>query len=285
MSINPKDASPHEVYLGEARNFADTNWQPAISLRRRAPDARDGDTWLVDWLNVSVWMRDDQVRNLVRLVPSRPVTRDDLPRIGGADVADDPIIDATLDTVLDHLNAHGGVPSPAGGELTREEQSTVRAMIEQRDEAVQHAEQLARMCNEADMKRNKWRERAETAERDYAECQESLIESDLRWTEAVRECDEWRERAEKAEARTAPTVAREDVETTLNGAAPHGDPRWLTRATDAVWSLLHPTDPVEAKARGLFDRLVGEPWDSISESHRGEYRAAVRDILDREATS
>lgn len=71
MSINPADCDRTTVYAGECRNFADTEWLPFESGRRRSPDARDGNTWLIDLGVGSVWTRDDKVRNLVPLVPER----------------------------------------------------------------------------------------------------------------------------------------------------------------------------------------------------------------------
>ena len=62
------------------------------------------------------WARDSEVSDLVPLVPARPLTRADLPivrEIDGlpweADILD--AADVTLDAVLNHLNARGGVPA------------------------------------------------------------------------------------------------------------------------------------------------------------------------------
>lgn len=69
MSINPAECDRTTVYAGECRNFSDTEWVRFDSGRRRSPDARDGNTWLIDLGVGSVWTRDDKVRNLVPLVP------------------------------------------------------------------------------------------------------------------------------------------------------------------------------------------------------------------------
>lgn len=68
--INPADCDRTTVYTGECRNFADTEWIRFESGRRRSPDARDGNTWLIDVVYGSFWMADDKVRNLVPLVPA-----------------------------------------------------------------------------------------------------------------------------------------------------------------------------------------------------------------------
>lgn len=70
MTINPADCDLTTVYAGECRNFPDTAWVRFDSGRRRASEPADGRAWLVDYGNGSYWCRDDQVRNLVPLVPA-----------------------------------------------------------------------------------------------------------------------------------------------------------------------------------------------------------------------
>lgn len=69
MTINPADCDLTTVYAGECRNFPNTAWVRFDSGRRRASEPADGRAWLVDYGNGSYWCRDDQVRNLVPLVP------------------------------------------------------------------------------------------------------------------------------------------------------------------------------------------------------------------------
>lgn len=69
MTINPADCDRTTVYTGECRNFADTAWVRFDSGRRRASKPANHRAWLVDYGTASYWCRDDQVRNLVPLVP------------------------------------------------------------------------------------------------------------------------------------------------------------------------------------------------------------------------
>ena len=130
MSTNPAECDRTTVYAGECRNFADTEWIRFDSGRRRSPDARDGNTWLIDVAHGSFWMSDDKVRNLVPLVPAadRQWTRDDLPyydeipSVYAAMQAPQPgkprpcseaqVASDTLDAVVEYLNAHHPKPEP-----------------------------------------------------------------------------------------------------------------------------------------------------------------------------
>ena len=76
--FDPADCDRTTVYTGECRNFADTAWVRFDSGRRRASKPANGRAWLVDYGTGSYWCRDDQVRNLVPLVPAP--TRADIDR-------------------------------------------------------------------------------------------------------------------------------------------------------------------------------------------------------------
>ncbi|MDV6300213.1 hypothetical protein R3P82_13990 [Dietzia maris] len=119
--INPADCDRTTVYTGECRNFADTEWIRFESGRRRSPDARDGNTWLIDVAYGSFWMADDKVRNLAPLVPAPAGgqwTRDDLPSL--PDVLGEVTTHecgegaaAYRTAALTHLNAHHPKPVQA----------------------------------------------------------------------------------------------------------------------------------------------------------------------------
>lgn len=116
-SIDPATCDRTTVYAGECRNFADTEWIRFLSGRRRSPKARN--TWLVDVANGSFWVRDDQVRHLVHLVPARQVSSDDpaaVQRVAHV-LRDTVAVDwekraaLILAAVAEQLNARGGFPN------------------------------------------------------------------------------------------------------------------------------------------------------------------------------
>ena len=127
---------------------------------------------------------------------------------------------AALEAVVQHLNAH--YPKP------------------------ENPEQLLRMCNAAQERADQLRD-----ERD------DVVQSCIT---VGRDRDRWRARAEAAaraieaaEARTAPTVTRDDIEKAIRGKvwAANRDPNkagfhrvHIAWATDSVWSLVSGADPV-----------------------------------------
>lgn len=227
-TINPADCDRVTVYAGECRNFQDTEWITFNSGRRRSPDARDGNTWLIDVAHGSFWMRDDQVRNLVRLVPARPITRNDLPGVHWPGIHGDGEragAEMMLDAVVEHLNANGGVPQSPDSTygIPREDYTYVdwpatcaaekaaadraeadadrwrRAHEIVEGERDQAREQAAKMCRE----RDGWRECAESAERERDEARADRDHYRDSLGATVTERDEWKARAESAEARLA----------------------------------------------------------------------------------
>ena len=231
-TINPADCDRVTVYAGECRNFQDTEWITFNSGRRRSPDARDGNTWLIDVAHGSFWMRDDQVRDLVRLVPARPITRNDLPGVHWPGIHGDGEragAEMMLDAVVEHLNANGGVPpSPDStygipcedyayvdwpatcaaekaaadrAEADRDRWRRAHEIVEgERDQARRERDEWEEKYLDTDEALHQARTERDEAEQRYRDTAKALAEWHGRWVEVERDRDEWKARAEAAEA-------------------------------------------------------------------------------------
>ena len=278
MSINPKDARPGEYYLATYKGER-TVWErqhSAVALK---------------WESFKYVADDDDLSDLVHLVPSRPVTRNDLPSalrmesVCGPLESDDVTWRDALDMVVSHMNADGGIP-----EGTDWRSMWVQA-VRERDEA---------------------RDALDRAQSDWRTATRTGMEMEDRAEKAERQRDEWQERAENAEfwwsrwkdAAQAPQVSWEDIEKVVGGVFDRaGRGRWPGRGpiTGAVWSLLHPTDPavlvireseiaaVEAErakdeawyADGALVAWIGESAEEV----RGQHATARRNFIHREAVA
>lgn len=229
--INPADCDRTTVYGGECRNFADTEWIRFDSGRRRSPDARDGNTWLIDIAYGSFWMADEKVRNLVPLVPAPaggPWTRDDLP--SPTDVRwertaetwkwrPNPTTDHVLDAVVAHLNAHhpkAGMEARLDAEATGAEMTAAYAA---RDAAERKCDELRSLIAGQSANVDAYREQAREAERQL-DRREDEATNFAYWAAKRLGCHVDRldgltltEMAERATA--APAVSRADVEEQL----------------------------------------------------------------------
>lgn len=219
-TINPADCDRTTVYAGECRNFADTEWIRFDSGRRRSPDARDGNTWLIDVAYGSFWMADDKVRNLVPLVPGRDFS--------GVD----------WKTMYDQARSERDAAVYAYDKAARErdkEEASRREAWKHLDKAADRVVHEQTRAQEAERERDEWKARAEAAEREladeYSEANQKaaawdrvaahpalrlLPEADHTYAGAVLERITWL--AEAAEARTAPAVTRADIEKCVYGS-------------------------------------------------------------------
>ena len=238
-TINPAECDRTTVYAGECRDFSDTEWRPFQTGRRRSPGARDGNPWLVDVEYGPMWLRDDQVRNLVPLVPAPAggqwtrelegelwaAIRDELRReYPSATDHDHRKLDlaasASVDAVREKLNAHCSKPEPYDQGGVRGADSLLYRAERERDAAVARAEQAEARVRLANQQSVEWEGEAERL---------------------LCERDEWKARAEAAEARTAPAVTREDVK----GVIDH----WIVQGgnhealLDDLWRWVSGSDP------------------------------------------
>lgn len=203
-TIDPKDAKPGEVY---ELTCYESRW---VGSRNNPGNLRP---WQFVNPNAAggLYAYDADVSDLVRLVPARPVTRDDLPSVAEAQGAlmkrgvflDPEESGEALDAVVDHLNANGGVPAVSGksrcedaaqsaaevDRLTRERDSwewtakvsvgEINELREERDEARAEVERLTRS-------RDKWKAHAERIEDERNKWQQSTFDTEA-MVESARE--------------------------------------------------------------------------------------------------
>lgn len=301
-TINPADCDRTTVYTGECRNFQDTEWITFNSGRRRSPNARDGNTWLIDVAHGSFWMRDDQVRDLVRLVPARPLDEGEFLDLYVDVIAETSGLERVVlwshrvwaKKIVERLNANGGVPAErrygdvvVGGVMDPHELATA---LRDRDEAMD--------AESAAMLRAKFAE----ADRDRLRRAHEIVEGER--DQARRERDKWKARAEAAEARTAPAVTREDVRGVIDHWIVQGGNheallddlwRWVSGSDPAVHvvreSQIHAlTDPEDARHFFLADGQwefrdptesdLDHAWDEVESDLR--YLIAVRRVREAE---
>lgn len=148
-TINPADCDRNTVYTGECRNAQDTEWVTFDSGRRRSPNAHDGNSWLIDVGYGSFWQSDDEVRNLIPLVPELDAAR--LRRAHS-------IAEAERDQAREQRDVWKERAKDAACDRADAERSEA-AMERQRDEAHQ-------ACALLQLDVLKWRARAEKAERE-----------------------------------------------------------------------------------------------------------------------
>lgn len=301
--INPADCDRTTVYIGECRNFADTEWIRFDSGRRRSPDARDGNTWLIDVVHGSFWMADDKVRNLVPLVPAPaggPWTRDDLP--SPTDVRwertaetwkwrPNPTTDHVLDAVVAHLNAHhpkAGMEARLDAEAAGAEMTAAYAA---RDAAERRCDELRSLIVGQSVNVDVYREKVREAER-QRDRREDEATNFAYWAAKRLGCHVDRldgltltEMAERATA--APAVSRADIEKAIlsrrwNTSGPDSqgfDIIHIQSATDAVCDLFgveaeQAVDPVEEQTDSLADILYGD--ELVTDQMRGVLERVVR---------
>lgn len=127
----------------------------------------------------------------------------------------------------------------------------------------------------------------------FTQLDEARIEANIQRNRAIRERDAAVARAKAAEARTAPAVTREDVEAALAQGyrMAFGMPVVsIEMALETVCDLFgvetkQAVDPIEAKARELFDVANADvliEWERTSEGMRGQYRRLAAHILGQE---
>ncbi|WP_206474700.1 hypothetical protein [Dietzia sp. KRD202] len=284
--IDPVDCDRTTVYTGECRNFADTEWIRFDSGRRRSPDARDGNTWLIDVAYGSFWMADDKVRNLVPLVPAPtggPWTRDDLPEmrwlhqtfLDGPSAGVEAGFEDLAVALVDHLNAHhpkSGMEARLDAEAAGAEMTAAYAA---RDAAERRCDELRSLIegqkehvSKSIEVRNRMRR-----ERDEAVARATLAE---------QECENWRVTAIN---RAAPAVTRVDVEKAIRSRPILQ--RWIDSselvevgdAVDAACEAIRveaeqDVDPVEERVDALADAVYGD--ELVSEQMRGVLERLVR---------
>ena len=231
-TINPADAKPGEVYEGTVHGAERT-----VLVRRNSSDC-------YPWESLSEVLDHEDVSDLVRLVPARPVTRDDLPdqyaaysKIARPDCGDLTPSDLgpLLDAVVEHLNANGGVPAPD--------------LLSSAADCVLDAEDRAK---DAKAEAARWRRAHGIVEQERDQARESLHEACKVAQSYKVDAYQATERAEAAEARTTPAVTRADIEKAIRGKvwAASREPNkagfhrvHVDWATDAVWSLVSGDDP------------------------------------------
>lgn len=304
-TINPADCNPGEVYEGTVHGVERT-----VLIRRDASDS-------YPWESLGEVLDHEDVSDLVRLVPAREVTRQDLPSRAKAislwlsEGSRGLSADAVLDAVVAHLNANGGLPTDDRWRCAHE-------IVEQeRDQARESLREACKVAQSYKVDAYQATERAEAAERERDEAQgdlsrvaremarriiavrEDYLEASSQhdWLtferdDARRERDEWKARAEAAEARTAPAITREDVEAAL--AQEHrmafGMPVVsIDVALETVCSLFgveaEPADPVEQKAVELFEATDDSiwAWATAPVQTQDRYRAIAAHVLGQEA--
>lgn len=178
------------------------------------------------------------------------------------------------------------------------EKSELIAQVEsiqaERDAAIRERDEAVQSCIAVGRARDAWKARADAAmkarhnvtrERDEALEASALFQRDVH---------KWRARAEAAEARTTPAVTREDVDdavrTGMSGLSAMLAEHSLREAADAVCALFgveaEPADPVEAKARELYEvsnpDTVGK-WETIHEAFKDGYRRIAEHVLGQES--
>lgn len=144
---DPASVKPGEVWAVEPPEGHEGSW---IGVRRAAC------AWLLICTEDpgNTWLTDSEVRLLHRLVPARPVTRDDLPDVDSLSRSHDATetfvrsgMWGVIDAVVEHLNSSGGVPSrgerqdvAALGLAFEAERDRAERLERERDEAVARAE-------------------------------------------------------------------------------------------------------------------------------------------------
>ncbi|MFI8590132.1 hypothetical protein [Dietzia maris] len=222
--INPADCDRTTVYTGECRNFADTEWIRFDSGRRRSPDPRDGNTWLIDANNGSFWMADDKVRNLVPLVPAAA------PAVSRADIEK---------AILPHILG------PGNG--TQDLIDDVHALLSGSDPAVHviHESELPTVNHPSrwrnfDLADGTWRFRDAT-DGEIGEALET-VESDLRYLLVI---------SRAIEAEQAADPVEEKAEELMRVLAPETE--------DRTWGIL--TEPAREDFRRLARHVLAEGGD------------------------
>ncbi|MCT2121563.1 hypothetical protein [Dietzia cinnamea] len=286
-TINPAECDRTTVYAGECRNFADTEWVRFDSGRRRDPS--DGIPWLVDVGTGSFWVRDDQVRNLVPLVPAPQGvqwTRYDFARL---DIHPLSPAGEVIDQVVAWLNAHYPKPQPY-------DQGGVRGA----DSLLYRAER----------ERDEWKARAEAAEARTAPavtCEHQDAVADHLWNAMVGSAKSvvrdvvaqafvaaGIEVAVEAEAAADPVVifvresdlpaARVDGDYYVVASAKgdyrwpqHGPSWWAGRAQDALAEAARYTSLARLAAAR---EAVVDPVEELAEQIETATRAAIRQACD-----
>lgn len=249
----------------------------------------------------SIWARlsdAQRVQLAAALDPGRTPTggqwtRNDLPRIGAAEVAHDPVVDGVLDTVVHWLNKHYPKPERSAmdyAEIIAFEAARATRTERERDESLRVKGEAFDRAVRAERERDAAVARAEQAEnaRDTAATRAKQLEREVskvegRASEWSIKAQEWQDRAEAAEARTA--VTREDVEKVVHGSGGGFFDSRLDAITDAVCDLFgveaeQPVDPVEDKARELYRAATPDArWETVAD----EYRRIAAHILGQEA--
>lgn len=290
-TINPAECKPGEVYEGTVHGVERT-----VLIRRDACDS-------YPWESLGEVLDHEDVSSLVRLVPAREVTRNDLPDHGAIldafvhwNTDPGPVISHALDAVVARLNANGGLPascedaalagrlerqaatiSELQGSFLRVERDAARwrrahAIVEQERDTAREA--LDRAClqrNQARTERDRWKAATKRA---------------------LEHRDEWKARAEAAVARTAPVVTRKDVEKAVGR---HIDPeRWgvtFPRLANEVCDLFgveaEPADPVEQKAVELYEAAYpfegARTWAEVTHIEHETFRRLAAHVLGQEA--
>lgn len=297
VPTNPADCDRTTVYTGECRNFADTEWIRFDSGRRR--DASDGNTWLVDVGNGSFWMADEKVRNLVRLVPARPITRADLPDHDAIRDADNlhgtgmrsTLIEIALDAVVEYLNANGGVHVPMGraaNNMLRETLANVErdrarwrrahGIVEQeRDQARAERNDARDACRLFQQDVHEWRVRAEAAEARLGDA--AVRESDLPEAEQDEDGDWIVDGGFIAASQTTAETVRGWIPAYLRSATCL---EAVARAIEAEQAV----DPVEEKAIELHQVAYGGRigFGHATLNAQEMFRSLARHVLGQEAT-
>lgn len=302
-AINPADCLPGEFYMG-------STWGERRIMGRRSPDNP------YPWHVLGGGVRsDDEVSDLVRLAPvsqSRQWTREDLLSRDEAhkvyralDCLDDKrALRATLDAVVEHLEKHYPKPEPRpyqwGGVGPSEaaEKRYTWPKTTPTGHAYVEPNTYSALCHEHD---NAAQGAVESWDADECPPEPTweMVGIARREVERLqRERDVAVSRAVAAEARTAPAVTVEQ----RNAVADHlwnamaGSAKSVVRdvVRDAFYAAgietgieAEPADPVEDKARELFDEAGRGSskieFDEIRPDHRGEYLRIAAHILGREA--
>lgn len=240
VTINPAECKPGEVYEGTVHG------ERTVLIRRDACDS-------YPWESLDEVLDHEDVSSLVRLVPARPITRDDLPRV--ADVrgpAETPsaaaafyAVDEAFDAVVEHLNRRFPKVPPV---LVMPDSERPESEVDRWRRAHSIVEQER---DTARRERDEYRDGMYAAQLHHEKVEEHLV---ARAEVAEHARDAWKARAdaakkariEAAEARTAPAVTREEIEKAVRVVL-CGNPDALSvRAqaiTDAVLALVSGADP------------------------------------------
>lgn len=260
-TINPADCKPGEVYEGTVHGLERT-----VLVRRDSADS-------YPWESLGEVLDHEDVSDLVRLVPARPVTHQDLlddpddrwetfkSRFKEFDGYRSEAHQHSLWTVfrsgiqyaetrmLDHLNANGVVPVPVGRAANNMLRETL-ANVERDRDRLRRAHEIVEQ--ERDQARDSLR---------------SLRGAHSRLTRDYRHLSD---RAEAAESSTAPAVTHADIEKVIDQTLEklvHGD--WIpTAAADAVWSLVSGDDPAVFVVR---ESDLPEVWRDNKHNLMGEF--------------